>query len=244
MADAAKPDLLTLRPASFASKPSCPRKLMAGLPRRPWVSTENGMKGYPFGSSWRYVRLFSLSLRAAAAPSVVAAAARFDTPEGCVMDTSTTDMPDYSASRMSPRAYRPAASVPLEAPYAPASKPGSLRSDGKGAPPPAQRAPMCSPGAGVQRASGGCREGQASGPGPPGGVPGARPLGGMLVLLSLRRLRSGRKGCLCGFRLLAGLQVHASHRVGLRRRRQRRHPRSGQHTWRAGSGGRGERRGQ
>jgi hypothetical protein len=71
------------------------------------------MKGYPFGSSWQYVRLFSLSLCAAAAPSVVAAAAGFAAPEGCVMDTSTTDMPDSSASRMSqgpqspPKHHRP-----------------------------------------------------------------------------------------------------------------------------------------
>jgi hypothetical protein len=32
---ATKPDLLALRPASSASEPSCPRKLMAGLPRQP-----------------------------------------------------------------------------------------------------------------------------------------------------------------------------------------------------------------
>jgi hypothetical protein len=52
----------------------------------------------------------------------------------------------------------------------------------------------------------------------------------MPVWRSIRRLRSGRKGSLWGFRLLARLRVHASQRVGLRLRRQRRGPRSGQHT--------------
>jgi hypothetical protein len=44
----------------------------------------------------------------------------------------------------------------------------------------------------------------------------------MLVWRSFRRLWSGRKGSLWGIRPLAGLRVHASHRVGLRLRWQRR----------------------
>jgi hypothetical protein len=70
VAAAAKPDLLTLHPAALASTMSWAIRLIAGSPRRPRLFMEHGMKGYLFGCSLVYARLFAASLCATAAPLV------------------------------------------------------------------------------------------------------------------------------------------------------------------------------
>jgi hypothetical protein len=70
MAAAAKPDLLTLHPAALASTMSWAIRLIAGSPRRPRLSMENGAKGYLFGCSLVYAHLFAASLCATTAPLV------------------------------------------------------------------------------------------------------------------------------------------------------------------------------